>query len=279
MTERCSRAAHPRVDGSTRLPPTFEGVTTAAPTRGLELAGVFNFRDLGGYPTQDGRTVRWRTIFRADGLGRLTVEDLDVLRPIGLRTVVDLRTKREIDERGRFPHEDYPVAFHHLSVIDQTWDREAAIRENLPPTEFLHRTYREMLVDGAPRFAAAFDVLADPNALPAVFHCAAGKDRTGLLAALLLGALGVGHDDVVEDYALTQDTMDAFLATTAAQDEEIARRIESTPRSFFTADPAAMSLVLTDLERDHGSVRDFVRHLGVADSTLTTLDDLLLTTD
>lgn len=252
-------------------------MTTTAPTRELELAGVFNFRDLGGYPTQDGRTVKWRTIFRADSLGALTTDDLAVLRPLDLRTVVDLRTAREIDERGRFPHEDYPVTFHHLSVIDQTWDRDAALKENLPPTEFLHRVYREMLVEGGPRFAAAFDVLAEPDALPAVFHCAAGKDRTGLLAALLLGALGVGHDDVVEDYVLTQPSMDAYLAAMAEQDEDIAQRIESAPRSFFTADPAAMSLVLADLERDHGSVRQFVTHLGVAPHTLATLDDALLT--
>ncbi|MGI9053112.1 MAG: tyrosine-protein phosphatase [Ilumatobacteraceae bacterium] len=251
----------------------------AAPSRNLELAGVFNFRDLGGYEAADGRTVRWRTIFRADGLGRLTTEDLEVLRPIGLRTVVDLRTGREIDERGRFPHEHYPVTFHHLSVIDQTWDREAALAENLPPTEFLHRTYHEMLVDGGPRFAAAFELLSHAAALPAVFHCAAGKDRTGLLAALILGALGVGHDDVVEDYALTQVTMDAFLAKSAAGDEELARRIESAPQSFFTADPAAMSLVLTDLERAHGSVRGFVSSLGVSDAVLERLDALLLTAD
>ena len=81
-------------------------MTTAAPTRNLTLDGVFNFRDLGGYPTADGRTVRWRTIFRADGLGRLTAEDLEVLRPIGLRAVVDLRTEHELDQRGRFPVRD-----------------------------------------------------------------------------------------------------------------------------------------------------------------------------
>ena len=209
--------------------------------RSIELTSVFNFRDLGGYETADGRTVQWRRIFRADGLGRLTDEDLDVLRPLGLRTVVDLRTARELDHRGRFPVESYPVAFHHLSVLDTTWDRDAAHRENLPATEFLHRAYRRMLVDGGSRFAAAFDVLAAPDALPAVFHCAAGKDRTGLLAALLLGALGVGHDDVVSDYVLTQETMERIIERAAAEDSRMAASVDSAPRSFFTADPEAMS--------------------------------------
>jgi len=245
--------------------------------RSIDLTSVHNFRDLGGYETSGGRTVKWRTIFRADGLGRLTDEDLDVLRPLGLRTVVDLRTARELDHRGRFPFESYPVAFHHLSVLDTTWDREAARIENLPPTEFLHRAYQQMLIDGATRFAAAFDVLAAPDALPAVFHCAAGKDRTGLLAALLLGGLGVGHDDVVADYVLTQQMMERIVERAAAEDPAMAASVDRAPRSFFTADPEAMSRVLSDLERDHGSVRGFVRSIGVSDEVLTRLDDSLLT--
>ena len=261
------------------MPRTVESVMTNALARSIELTSVHNFRDLGGYETADGRAVQWRTIFRADGLGRLTDDDLDVLRPLGLRTVVDLRTARELDHRGRFPFESYPVAFHHLSVLDTTWDREAARIENLPATEFLHRAYRQMLVDGGPRFAAAFDVLAAPDALPAVFHCAAGKDRTGLLAALLLGALGVGHDDIVADYVLTQQMMERIIERAAAEDPAMAASVESAPRSFFTADPHAMSQVLSDIEGEHGSVRGFVRSIGVSDEVLTSLDDLLLTTE
>ena len=261
------------------MPRTVKLVMTNTLSRSIELAGVFNFRDLGGYETAEGRTVQWRRIFRADGLGWLTEEDLDVLRPLGLRTVVDLRTAREVDLRGRFPFESYPVAFHHLSVLDTTWDRDAARRENLPATEFLHRAYHQMLVDGGPRFAAAFDVLAAPDALPAVFHCAAGKDRTGLLAALLLGALGVRRDDIVADYELTQQTMERIVERAAAEDPAMAASMDSVPTSFFSADPRAMSGVLSDLEDEHGSVRGFVRTIGVPDEVLTRLDDLLLTDD
>ena len=77
--------------------------TTSIPSRSVTLTGVFNFRDLGGYTTADGRTTRWRTLFRADGLDRLTPADVEVLRPYGLRTVVDLRMAHELEERGRFP--------------------------------------------------------------------------------------------------------------------------------------------------------------------------------
>ena len=111
-----------------------------------------------------------------------------MLRPYGLRTVVDLRMAHELEEKGRFPVDTYPVTFHHLSVMDKTWDREAAAREDLPAADFLHARYTEMLDEAGPRYADALRLLAAPDALPAVFHCAAGKDRTGLLAMLVLGA-------------------------------------------------------------------------------------------
>ena len=253
-------------------------MTDLAPTRNVELHGVYNFRDLGGYPTRDGRSVRWRTLFRADGLGRLTPDDLETLRPIALKTVVDLRRAHEIDERGRFPFESYPVVFHHLPVIDTTWDRELARSEDLPATQFLHRAYTAMLAEGAPRFADAFRVLAGTDALPAVFNCAAGKDRTGLLAALVLGVLGVEAPDIVADYALTQATMERFIERVRAESNG-ASIIDSVPKVFFAAEPAAMTLVLDDIERDHGSVREYVRGIGVEPDVLNRLETLLLVDD
>ena len=93
----------------------------ADPRRLIVLDAVHNFRDMGGYPTDDGRTTRWRTLFRADGLYRLAGADLEVVRELGLRTVIDLRSDAELQERGTFPHAQHPVAFHHVPVIDSTW--------------------------------------------------------------------------------------------------------------------------------------------------------------
>jgi protein-tyrosine phosphatase len=248
---------------------------TPIPTRSVALSGVFNFRDLGGYATADGRAIRWRTLFRADGLDKLTTDDVDVLRPFGLRTVVDLRMPNEIEQRGRFPVDTYPVAFHNLSVMDAVWDRELARESGLPPAEFLHERYTEMLAAHGPRFADAVRLLAAPGAMPAVFHCAAGKDRTGLLAMLVLGALGVGRDDIVEDYALTSTTMDAFLAS-IAEDPAFADRMAGVPQLFFAADPMAMSMLVGDIERAHGSVRGYVQAIGVDDEELASLEEQLL---
>ena len=257
-------------------PVAATGPTTIPRDRSIALTGVFNFRDLGGYAAGDGRTVRWHTLFRADGLDRLTPDDVDVLRPYGLRTVVDLRMAHELEEKGRFPVDTYPVTFHHLSVMDKTWDREAALREQVPAADFLHARYTEMLVEAGPRYADALRLLAAPGAVPAVFHCAAGKDRTGLLAMLVLGSIGVGHDDIVADYALTSTTMAAFRAN-ADRDPLVAAALAHTPVIFFAADPAAMSRVLADLEAAHGSVRGYVRSIGVDERTLRALEGNLLT--
>jgi len=240
------------------------------PMRLVPLDAVHNFRDLGGYPTADGRSTRWRVLFRADGLYRLKGDDLEAVRELGLRTVIDLRTERELEERGRFPHEDHPVDFHHLSVIDATW-QEMDRPEFADDADFLHWAYHHMLQVGASRFAQAITWLAQPEALPAVFHCAAGKDRTGILAALLLGALGVPHEYIVADYALTAGGMDRMRAWAEREFPEMSDRMTDTPSAFLAALPQAMAELLADLIVQFGSIREYVLRIGVAEADLDAL--------
>ena len=245
------------------------------PERLVALEAVHNFRDLGGYATADGRRTRWRTLFRADGLYRLTPADVAALEPLGLRTVIDLRSAPELAERGRFPVDVHPVVFHHLPIVDATWaniERPEYERDE----DFLIWAYQEMLTVGAPRFALAFDALAEPGALPAVFHCAAGKDRTGLLAALLLGSLGVAHDAIVADYALTVEGMARFRVWAAREWPEFMERLASMPAAFGAALPEAMHHILDELCAEHGTIRNYVRSIGVGDDTLATLESVLL---
>ena len=122
----------------------------AHPDRLVVLDAVHNFRDLGGYPTADGRVTRWRRLYRADGLQRLAGADLEVIRARGLRTVVDLRRPEEIAERGMFPVADHPVELHHLSVLDVLW-AEAETAHFGDDREFLVWAYREMLHVGRDR--------------------------------------------------------------------------------------------------------------------------------
>src|SRR5262245_47528026 len=114
------------------------------PDRLVALEEVHNFRDLGGYPTSDGRVPRWHKLYRADGLHRLDGPDLEVVRALGLHTVIDLRRPDEIAEHGAFPVADHPVDYHNLSVLDVMWhDMEAPEFDD--DADFLHWAYTDMI--------------------------------------------------------------------------------------------------------------------------------------
>ncbi len=253
-------------------------MSTVEAGRHVMLESAFNFRDLGGYPAGNGRRTRWRTLFRADGLHRLTEPDLEILRRLGLSTVIDLRTENELAERGRFPVDAHPVGYHHLSLMDVIWDPAQAPPAHEPATEFLLTRYIEMIERAEERFAQAFSILAAPGALPGVFHCAAGKDRTGVLAGLLLSSLGVSDDDVVADYALTALAMARMQERWAAESEEARAALAATPAAFMAADPAAMAGLLELIRQEHGSTRSYVRALGVSAPVLADLEAALLET-
>ncbi len=248
------------------------------PQRLLALDGVHNFRDLGGYRLSDGRTIGWGRLFRADGLYRLTDDDLDILDAIGLRTVIDLRSAGEIDHFGSFPFEKMPVAFHALPIMDTTW-RDIDVPEFDEDEDgeigFLTWAYRDMLTAGGDRFSQAIRQLAVPEVGPAVFHCAAGKDRTGVLAALLLGGLGVDHAVIVADYGLTRDAMARMITWVDANHPEMAARMSETPSFMLAAHPQAMANVLSGLVDDHGSVRNYLVTIGVGSAILDDLADAL----
>jgi protein-tyrosine phosphatase len=246
------------------------------PRRLVHLEAVHNFRDLGGYRTGDGRAIGWGRLFRADGLYRLTADDLDVLDALGIRTVVDLRSSPEFDQHGRFPLERYPAAFHHLPIIDVTWmasDTPDVEDNDEGAIEFLTWAYRDMLAQGADRFAHAFQVMAMPGAVPAVFHCAAGKDRTGVLAALVLGGLGVDIETIVADYALTQAAMLRMRTWVLDNHPEMAERMGETPAFMLAANPQAMRNVLDQLVVDHGSIRGYLSTIGIGGALLAEMAD------
>ena len=246
------------------------------PRRLIGLEAVHNFRDLGGYPAAGGRSTKWRTLFRSDGLYRLRgADDMSRVMQLGLKSVIDLRTEREQREQGIFPIDDIEVTFHHLSIVDVTWS-DTETPEFDDEVEFLVWGYRDMLEIGSSRFADAMHVLAQTESLPAVFHCAAGKDRTGVLAALLLSSIGVDDAHICADYGLTQDAMRRSIAWSKVHRPEVAERYATIPKAYLAADPRAMQIILTELAQQHGSVRNYVREIGVADATVEALGNLLL---
>ena len=254
--------------------PSIDGLL-ADPRRRVALQSVHNCRDLGGYPVPGGLATRWGMLYRADGFHRMSPEDIEVVRSLGLRTVVDLRTQGEIDERGCFPHDRIDVDYVHHPVLDRTWDAAEMLGDRTDH-EFLVHAYTLMLAEGAANFAGAITRLAEPGALPAVFHCAAGKDRTGILAALMLGALGVPRAVVLGDYGLTGDAIVRMRAWVLREFPDMAEQFATTPSAFLAALPDALGEVLDAVVAEHGTIRGYVESIGVAPEAIDALAAALL---
>jgi protein-tyrosine phosphatase len=195
----------------------------------LPLVGAYNFRDLGGYPTADGRTTRWGRLYRSDALHELTEVDLKVLLELGLSCVIDLRSATEVERTGRGILGGEPLHYRHLSVMQDT----AGPIEDVPSLASLDLAaiYLSWLDTGREALAEALRTVGDAADRPLVFHCAAGKDRTGVLAALVLAILGVERDVIVEDYVLTATRLDLIRAR-QRRDPETARRMTEAPQLF-----------------------------------------------
>jgi protein-tyrosine phosphatase len=231
--------------------------------RRVELQGSWNFRDLGGYVGRDGRPLRWRRLYRADGLDRLTEADLVLVEALRLRTVVDLRTSDEV-AKGRLATGAGEVAWHHLPMLDVLPPREDYEAWVGPAN--VAQQYLSMVSSGAGTISAFLELVCDPGAYPLVFHCFAGKDRTGILTALVLGLLGVADVDIAADYALSQAAMIHLLEWLRAQSGETAAQIDARAPAIVAAEPETMAEFLKRFRAAYGSFDAYVARLGHPDA-------------
>lgn len=243
---------------------------TAHPDRHVPLETAHNFRDLGGYPTQDGRSTRWGVAYRSDALYSLNDADWAQLRARNVRHVIDLRSMHEWDTRGRFRDDVYPVTLHHFPVLDIPWSDDDTPEVDTA-YEFLSWAYPEMLRKGGHRLAAAVETVAMLDE-PVVFNCAAGKDRTGLVAMLILAIVGVPDDIIVADFELSNDGMERLRAWAESYDSNLKERLGNAPAAFLDADGRALRDLMTAWTAEHGSMRAFARHLGVSDAAMSRLE-------
>lgn len=239
----------------------------------VPLTGAFNFRDLGGYPAGAGRATRWGSLFRSDSLHELTSSDVDRIGSLGITTIIDLRTDRELEQTGRGPLADRSIGFHHLSVIGAGGGEVVAAPA--PAGEDLSERYLWYLEAGRQALVGALVVLADPAHLPAVFHCAAGKDRTGVLAALVLDMLGVDPEVIVADYLITEDRM-PFILDRYRTDPVFAERMAAVPASRFGVEASTMEGFFHGLRSRYGGARAWAVDAGVPAEALKEMAAYLL---
>ena len=240
--------------------------------RHLTFERLHNFRDIGGYQSTQGRSVRWGRLYRSDSLGKLQGEDAQRFQALGIRTVIDLRYPFEIERRGRVPEAE-GLAYHNLSIEHRPY-WQADVPADVDTVRFLADRYLEVAEDGVAEIRQTLEILAGEENAPAVFHCAGGKDRTGLIAALVLSLAGVSEEDIVADFALTGLATERVLADFLANHPE---RTYTWP-DYGKAPAAVMEVFLAELKAKHGSVHGYVTEvLGVDERLIAALRQHLLT--
>ena len=242
----------------------------------IDLEGCLNFRDLGGYPTADGRRLSWRRVYRSDGLHRLTAKDVSHLRDdLGLTDLIDLRSTAELELDGRGPLEREPMAFHHIPLFDGERPSTFSVdmQRRMEEMSLADRYFglAEMAKEAIGRVVRA---VADSKG-GAVYHCAAGKDRTGVISAILLSALGVADELIVADYALTE------LVAAGIRPEDRAAaftlyREQGAPPEALNARPEHMQRFLAGMRDVHGSLRDYLAPYGLSEAVVERLRARLL---
>ena len=229
----------------------------------LKIRGGHNFRDMGGYRTADGRTVRWATLYRSGVMSKIDPSEIATLKSLGIVSICDLRTTRERARRPTTWHEGSQV-----EMLTRDYEMSVGVLKNLiaegkgsaeAVAEHMHVIYRDLLEEQAESYTALFRRLAEGRT-PLVFNCAAGKDRTGIAAALILSALGVSREDVMADYALTNQFVDGLLDL-MRQDEDFSGWFGEQPDSAYPllrAEPIYLDGMFEELEQRYGGLQPYL---------------------
>lgn len=253
--------------------------------RHLKFKNLKNFRDLGGYRTTDGRSVRWGVLYRSGSLHKLTDADLLKLTSLNLSTVISFRAEHETErEPNRLPEGvclvNLPMEDSSTRVWHEARDEMVKNMKTLDPAEYMIATNTELATKFTPGYRRFYQEILASDGKPILFHCAAGKDRTGFAAATLLKILGVPSDVIMQDYLLTN----TYLLNTYKWNLFLAgvlkgRKFAEGIRGFMRADERYLSAAFNTIEKVHGSFENYVRDgLGLADADIEHLKDLYLET-
>jgi protein-tyrosine phosphatase len=264
-----------------------------APERQVALEGQPNFRDLGGYETSDGRTVKWGEIYRSGELPRLSDEDVAKLDELDIRTVVNFQTEEEIEARGpdRLPASTVEVALPMeagnlgdlTAVVNEA--RSTGDFSKVPP-DINPDIHRRLMVEAREYYAALLREISDPASRPLVFHCSHGIHRTGTGTAILLSVLGVQWETIREDYLLSNTYRQEEIDHRLAQLRDLYAETNGIPpeevdttnmEAFYILDGSYIDAALEQAVEDYGSMEAYIREgLGISDVEVERLRSELL---
>jgi len=233
--------------------------------RHLKFASVVNFRDIGGYQGYRGKTVAWRRVFRCGEFRNVTSEDMCRLtKELGVVSVIDLRSDFELKNHGKGLLEGCDIKYRNIAFMADSGDPEANARRYKELTnmgDFYVELARQK--EYGKRIVEALEVIADPANHPIVFHCAVGKDRTGMLAAMLLTLLGAKEADIIEDYTLSEPYMDELFAKIKSTPPKDGERPMDIPDYFWKASATSMEILLNTLRKEYGSIEGYLTEMGM----------------
>lgn len=238
----------------------------------IALEGLHNFRDLGGGATVDGRRIAVGRVFRSDALHRMTETDVARVRALGIVSVVDLRAPDEVAHVGTGRIPDLDARYHNLPTRPAVLSADAPAGETTSAPE----RYFGYLSEGPRSFAGLIALLADPAHLPAVFFCNAGKDRTGVAAAMVLGVCGVPDEAVADDYARTQVALEAIRAASHRDYPADVQAWRNLSPDMAHARAETMLAFLSLLRERLGGWEAYLGSLGVDAATLDAARESLL---
>ncbi len=252
------------------------------PDRIIALSGGHNFRDMGGYPARDGRTTAWGRLYRSGTMLELSDEDHELLHQLELQLICDLRSTRERTVRpSRLPDArafEVWARDHRTSAADVVEAIQSPEAHAGSGRELMIELYRDLPYEQAESYKVLFRRIADGH-VPIVFHCTAGKDRTGVAAAILLDLLGVPRATIVEDFALTDHAFDN-LRRMVLEDPDMGKLADydqSLWEPLLRAYPVYIETMFATIEARHGSSEGYVREvLGLTDEQIAAIRSVLL---
>lgn len=250
---------------------TNTSISAISPERRILAGGTFQARDAGRYPTDDGRWVRGGVLYRSDALSALTAEDLEEVRARDIRLVIDLREKIEAETAPDLLPED--VEYRRVAIFEET-----LFSHDFDAFPTLLGQYQLVIDNHAQKVVEAIATIADARGRPVIVHCTAGKDRTGLVIALIHLVLGVEESLVLEDYGASQiilgSDFDGAVRDLYSRAGLPGAILGEEPHK---APPSYLSETLVEIRRRHGSVESFLIDNGMTSEQIETLRSALLT--
>ena len=249
-----------------------ETVTVA--DRRVPLDRVPNFRDMGGYPAGNGTCTKWGQVYRSGHLAEVTSRDQSILRQIGIRRVCDFRSEQEVNgQPNRLPG-DTMIVYSRLPIVNKAIEPTLAVSRirngdiSWFSEDFAIQSYLQQVNDFADVWHTFFVHLFDPGNRPFLFHCTAGKDRTGVAAALMLLSLGVSVETVIQDFALSNTYNAPFILKVRREISELGINPDDL-HDFIVAPTQAITALIEHLEKHFGSASQYlIQKAGIHESQL-----------